>query len=161
VVEMELVGLGQVLGSGGSESGYAAEGGYTLNFAQFLVDGEAPGTVEGFEITVDNRLARGPFGPDGRALWLVAGRRSVRAEVILGYESGAHSAALVNGTRGVFRVILGRPLGLPGASATIELPAAVVVEAPITAGPGEPARQKVTLAADVDANGVDVTWSVG
>jgi hypothetical protein len=160
VVEMELVGLGQVLGSGGSETGYAAEGGYALNFATFLVDGEAPGTVEGFEITVDNRLARGPFGPDGRALWLVAGRRSVRAEVILGYESGAHSAALVNGTRGVFRVILGRPLGLPGASATIELPAAVVMGAPIEAGPGEPARQKVMLAADVDANGVDVTWSV-
>ena len=160
VAEMELVGLGQELGGGGSETGYAAEGGYTLNFAQFLVDGEAPGTVEGFEIVVDNGLAQGPFGPDGRALWLVAGRRSVRAEVILGYESGAHSAALVNGTRGVFRVIRGRPVGLPGARATIELPAAVVVTAPIAAAPGEAARQRVGLAADVDSGGVDVSWAV-
>ena len=158
---MELAGLGQELGGGGSESGYAAEGGYALSFAQFLVNGQAPGTVEGFEIVVDNGLARGPFGPDGKPLWLIAGRRSVRVEILLGYESGAHSEALVNGQRGVFRVILGRPTGFPQTRATIELPAAVVIAAPIAAAPGEAARQRVALAADVDEAGVDVGWSVG
>jgi hypothetical protein len=159
-VEMELLGLSQALGAGGSEPGYAAEVGYTLNFATFLVDGEAPATVEGFAIEVDNGLAQGPFGADGRMLWLIGGRRTVRAEVILRYESGMHSQALVNGTRGVFRVVMGRPAGLPGASATIELPAAIVTEAPLLSEPGEAVRQRVGLVADVDEEGVDVGWGV-
>jgi hypothetical protein len=49
---------------------------------------------------------------------------------------------------------------LPGASATIELPAAIVTEAPLLSEPGEAVRQRVGLVADVDEEGVDVGWGV-